>query len=192
MGCRVRGATDAEGGETQVTGDVQKDGGGRSPPSDLPEALRALVGHRFAGGRYRIDPERNRRVCLTTGAEPAAGGVAHPIFIHIAALAGLGTSADEICAICGFPMADGPMIAACELTLIRPLLAGRTYEVSGRIAGLVRKPSRKFGVADHLTLVVEAADADADFGQDVAGDRLSARIEMTWLLPGGGGRTWTS
>lgn len=53
------------------------------------------------------------------------------------------------------------------------MLVDLTYEVQANIASLVRKPSRRFGEADHLTLAIGIA----------AGRESFVSVEVKMVMP---------
>ena len=65
--------------------------------NELTEAqLDALVGHRFAGGRYRIEHWENFLLTDCTGREPLPDGLVHPIVLFHVPILGVGTSITEL------------------------------------------------------------------------------------------------
>jgi hypothetical protein len=82
--------------------------------------------------------------------EPAGDGQAHPIYFFIATQVGMGQTVAGLCAVCGFDVEQGPMMATSKVTFQRPLKTEQPYLVTGEIKSLTRKPSRAFGVMDLL------------------------------------------
>ena len=52
------------------------------------------------------------------------------------------------------------MMASSKVTFSRPLITGQSYQITGRIISLVRKPSRKLGVMDMLEYLLELSLPD--------------------------------
>ena len=60
------------------------------------ETMRALVGHRFPGGTYRIEHWENFLLSEATGVEPLPERLAHPAHLFHVAINGVGTSISEL------------------------------------------------------------------------------------------------
>ncbi len=58
--------------------------------------LQSLVGHRFAGGRYRIEHWENWLLTDCTGRDPLPDGLVHPIVLFHVPILGVGTSITEL------------------------------------------------------------------------------------------------
>ena len=58
--------------------------------------LEALVGHRFTGGRYRIEHWENWLLTDCTGRDPLPDGLVHPIVLFHVPILGVGTSITEL------------------------------------------------------------------------------------------------
>ena len=143
------------------------------PIPDIETLAASLRGRQLPGGRYRITPQECRAVdamCAGTGA------VTHPVFACVAALRGLGISIDELCRLCGYELALGPMLGECQLELRRPLQAEVDYTTSVVIDDLERSTSRVLGVLDRLHFTVALRDS---------GPGDAALIRLTWLFPRG-------
>ena len=54
--------------------------------------LHALVGHRFAGGSYRIEHWENFLLTHCTGSDPLPANLVHPIALFHVPILGAGTS----------------------------------------------------------------------------------------------------
>ena len=105
-----------------------------------------------------------------------SGSVTHPVFACVAALRGLGISIDELCRLCEFELARGPMLGECQLELRRPLQAAVDYTTSVVIEDLVRSASRTLGVLDRLRFTVALRDT---------GPGDAALVRLSWLFPRG-------
>jgi len=104
------------------------------------------------------------------------GSVTHPVFACVAALRGLGITIDELCRLCDYELARGPMLGECQLELRRPLRTEIDYTTSVVIDDLVRSTSRALGVLDRLQFTVALRDTSP-------GD--AALVKLTWLFPRG-------
>jgi hypothetical protein len=122
--------------------------------------LEAKVGTPFPGGTFTIEPYEHWLLCDVVQSERPANGVAHPLYVYNAALAGAGVSVDEIFAMFGATAADGPMFGEHETEIRRPLKVGATYDVSGRVTAVDRKQGRKAGVFDLAYFELDISDPD--------------------------------
>ena len=110
--------------------------------------MQSLVGTRFPGGIFTVDPLEHRLFCDSTLSPEPSVGRAHPIYVYHATRAGMGLDIDEFLALCGSSAADGPMFAFHESRITGPLYVGRSYLVDGEITEVTRKEGRKTGVFD--------------------------------------------
>ena len=59
-------------------------------------AMQALIGHRFPGGRYRIEHWENFLLSDATGSEALPDRLAHPAHLFHVAINGVGTSIGDL------------------------------------------------------------------------------------------------
>ena len=133
-----------------------------------------IASQSLPGGWYDIVAEENMALCTALGGEPDAHGLAHPIYAYVATQAAMGVTVAQLCALCAFDVADGPMIAESDILFERSLMVGQRYHVGGEIVSLTRKPSRTFGAVDLLHYRLAMTDA--------AG-RAVATCSNRWVLP---------
>lgn len=114
-------------------------------------------------GRFRLSSEQDALIRQTSGGAGGDGIDAHPVFGFVAAIGGLGMPIGDLFAQCGGSIEAGPLLAACDLRFARPLKVGITYQVDGMVETVVRKPSRRFGAADHLRLRIDVRDGDTAY-----------------------------
>ncbi|MFS0735669.1 hypothetical protein ABC347_01350 [Sphingomonas sp. 1P06PA] len=124
-------------------------------------------------GQYRIDGDTDAMVRTTSHAPDRIGDAAHPIMAFVAALGGLGAPIADVCVMLGSSISVGPLLASCTIQYDRPLRIDLTYEVHAMLTGLIRKPSRAYGAADHAKLVIRL---ERDGMRD-------AEVALTWVLP---------
>ncbi len=124
--------------------------------------LQAIVGHRFPGGTYRVEPYRNWLTCDAVLSPPPGDEVAHPMFCYYGALAGMGISLDELFALAGATAEDGVMFGEAEIDLRRPLRVGEPFEVRGGITSAERKQGQRTGVFDIVAFELELVDAHGE------------------------------
>lgn len=125
---------------------------------------------------YVIRAEDNAALCATLGAAPAADGSAHPVYYYVAAQAGMGLTVAELCRACGFDAGEGLVLASSKVAFARPLRVGEPYRVDGRVLGLERRPSRRFGRLDLLEYEIRLRAPD--------GAAVLTTVNV-WALPRG-------
>jgi hypothetical protein len=123
-------------------------------------SLGRLVGHRFPGGRFTIEPYEHWLMCDAVSAPPVRAGVANPMYVYYAALGGMGIGLDELFALVGATADDGVMFGEAAIDVVAPLQIGATYEVSGGITDVVRKSGKRAGVFDIVTFALDLANGD--------------------------------
>ena len=124
--------------------------------------LQSVVGRRFPGGSYTVEPWRAWLLADCVLADPPSlrdgDQVAHPLFAWMAATGAMGITWDELFAWFGASAADGPVFGEHETTLHRPLRVGATYRVSGGIESAERKVGRRTGVFDVVGYAMDLHD----------------------------------
>lgn len=129
-----------------VSLEIPPDGGGRTG-GDSALAL--------PDGCYHLSSVMDDALRGTSDAPPrGAGGHAHPVFAFVVALGGLGIDIATICARLDLPFNTGAMLGRCCIRYDRPLLVDSSYEISGHVVSITRKPSRRFTAADHVRLAI--------------------------------------
>jgi hypothetical protein len=111
-------------------------------------ALSSVVGWKFPGGEFTIEPYEHWLMCDVVGARPRRSGTANPMYVYYAALGGMGVSLDEFFAVVEASADDGVMFGEAEISVIEPLKIGSTYRVDGEITSAVRKAGKRAGVFD--------------------------------------------
>ena len=132
------------------------------PLPNIESLAASLRGRQLPGGSYRISLDDSRIVasmCAGTGGSP------HPVFACVVALRGLGVSIDELCRLCEFELAHGPMLGECQLEFRRPLQADINYTTSVIIDDLVRSTGHASGTMDRLRFSVTFNQLDAGGGE---------------------------
>ena len=124
-------------------------------------------------GHFPLDAELDDQLRADCGASPRRDGTAHPAMTFVAALGGAGLPVADILARCGCSIEAGPLLAACDLDWARPLQVSAVYQIAGAVTSKRRKPSRRFGSADHLAL---------DFAISRDGE-LHATVRLSMIVP---------
>lgn len=124
--------------------------------------LVSLIGRELPGGVLTIPAHREwllGDVLMGPSVPfPAAGAVAHPLFVYLASGA-MGVTWDELFAICGSKAEDGPMFGEHETELLAPLVVGESYTVTGRFVSALRKEGRRAGIFDIIGFTLVLRDA---------------------------------
>lgn len=126
-------------------------------------------------GHFRLSAEADKMIRQTSFSAEAWEDEAHPVFGLVAAIGGIGIPIGEVFASCGGAIDQGPLLASCVLHFARPLKIGITYQVNGTVESVTRKPSRRFGAADHLRLCIDVRDGDTPY----------SRLTLTVVMPMG-------
>ncbi|WP_214405255.1 thioesterase family protein [Pseudonocardia lacus] len=123
------------------------------------DELRARVGHRFPGGRMRVEPDVDRLVRGLVGAPPSECGVLHPTVALLVAQDGLGVELEELFALFGSSSAEGPVLGEWAVEFARPLRAGVEYHVRAVVEDARRRSGRS-GPFDLVTVLIELCGPD--------------------------------
>ncbi|MGE5156334.1 MAG: hypothetical protein ACM3JP_02435 [Betaproteobacteria bacterium] len=141
------------------------------------EQLQSLVGTRFPGGTYTLEPYVNWLTCdCVLAPELIDAGSAHPLLVYMATQAGLGLSLEELFALFLGSSEDGPMLGEWGMDVHSPVHVGVTYSVSGGIIGVQRKTGKKTGVFDIIQFELELRPAEHP-------DELAAVTRSSFIFP---------
>ena len=142
--------------------------------SGLTEAqLDALIGHRFAGGTYRIEHWENFLLTDCTGRAPLPDGLVHPIVLFHVPILGVGTSITELFELGGVSGPGSVGLEGYDWEYVRPLVEDTEYRMEGGIVSAHRTTNDDGRVVDKFTFEITLFD-DAD--------RLAARVTNRWVL----------
>lgn len=117
-------------------------------PRDMPD------------GWFDLTAQLDDRVRALSAAPPRRGDRAHPIHAYLGALAGMPMRIGDFSRALGLAFDAGPVLGECTISFPGSLRIGQRYAVATRILDLTRKPSRRFGMADHLSLAITLSDAN--------------------------------
>jgi acyl dehydratase len=133
--------------------------------------LAALVGHRFPGGRYRVEHWENWLLTDCTGRDPMPDGLVHPIILFHAPILGAGTSIGELFRLGGVDGSGGSVgLDGYDWRYHEPLREAVTYDVVGGITSAERHVAPS-GAIDDVVAFSIALSHD---------DRPIATITNTW------------
>ena len=142
--------------------------------NELTEAqLDALVGHRFAGGRYRIEHWENFLLTDCTGRDPLPDGLVHPIVLFHVPILGVGTSITELFALGGVSGPGSVGLEGYDWEYIRPLVEDIEYRMEGGVVSAHRTKDDAGRVIDKFVFEITLFDES---------DRLAARVTNKWVL----------
>jgi hypothetical protein len=135
------------------------------------ERMRALVGHAFPGGHYRIEPWENFLLTEATGADRLPDGLAHPIHLFHVPIAGVGISISEL-----FELAEAPSDASVTIDyydweFFEPLRESTPYAMRGGVREHERTPHEGGTIVDSLTYCIEVLSES---------EQLVARATFRW------------
>ncbi|QFU75140.1 hypothetical protein EY643_05460 [Halioglobus maricola] len=100
--------------------------------------INALLGHRFAGGNYRLEHWENVLLTGCTGADLLPDGLAHPVALFHLPITGSGTSIAEMFALGQAESDLSIMIESYDWEIFEPLREEQDYRVEGCIASAER------------------------------------------------------
>jgi hypothetical protein len=137
------------------------------------EEMQGVVGHRFPGGTYTIEPWENVLLSDVTGVPPLPDGIAHPALLFHVPLAGVGVKVADIFELCHAESDEAVRAGEYRWTLHEPLRVGVPYRMSGGFTGVERKQGRRGGLMDVVTFVIDL--------HDEAGARV-ATVTSSWIF----------
>jgi len=119
------------------------------------ERMRALIGHAFPGGHYRIEPWENFLLTEATGSERLPDGLAHPIHLFHVPIAGVGVSIGELFALAQAPSDASVTIDHYDWEFFEPLRESTPYAMRGGVQAHARTTHDDGTVVDSLTYRIE-------------------------------------
>ena len=147
---------------------------GTASPAGLSEQeLESLVGHRFVGGRYRIEHWENWLLTDCTGREPLPHGLAHPIVLFHVPILGVGTSIAELFELGGVAGPGSVGLEGYDWEYARPLLEDVEYRMEGGIVTAHRTTDDTGRVIDKFAFEITLFDEN---------DQVAARVTNRWVL----------
>jgi hypothetical protein len=132
--------------------------------------LHALVGHRFTGGRYRIEHWENWLLTDCTGRDPLPDALVHPVALFHVPILGVGTSITELFALGHASGAGSVGLEGYDWEYFQPLREDIDYRMLGGICEALRRTTGDGKVYDRVAFQIELFD----------GDQLVARITNRW------------
>jgi len=136
-----------------------------------------LAGLRFPDGEYTITAAANAQLCRLVGAATARGGLAHPVFCHLATHVGKGVTFAEFTELVGAPLDAGFLFGGGALEFWEPLRVDTRYLVRGGIDSVERRVGARTGAFDVITTELDLIDAGSD--------RRVSRSRESYIVPRG-------
>jgi hypothetical protein len=135
--------------------------------------LQSLVGHRFAGGRYRIEHWENWLLTDCTGRDPLPDGLVHPIVLFHVPILGVGTSITELFELGGVSGPGSVGLEGYDWEYFGPLHEDVEYRMEGGIVSVERTTDDAGRTVDRMAFEITLFDES---------DRTAARITNRWVL----------
>lgn len=135
--------------------------------------LQSLVGHRFAGGRYRIEHWENWLLTDCTGRDSLPDGLVHPIVLFHVPILGVGTSITELFELGGVSGPGSVGLEGYDWEYFGPLHEDVEYRMEGGVVSVER-------VTDDAGRTVDRMAFEITLFDEV--DRMAARITNRWVL----------
>jgi len=137
------------------------------------QQLHALVGHRFTGGRYRIEHWENWLLTDCTGRSPLPDGLVHPIVLFHAPILGVGTSIAELFELGGVSGPGSVGLEGYDWECFGPLVEDVEYHLEGGVTIAERTTDDAGRVVDRFVFEISLFDGR---------DRIAARVTNRWVL----------
>lgn len=129
-----------------------------------------LVGHRFTGGRYRVEHWESWLLTDCTGANQLPHAMVHPIALFHVPIQGARTSITEIFELCRVEGPGSVSLDGYDWEYFQPLREDVDYRVEGGITEVERHRSAG-GVHDAVAFQIELFDEE---------ERPAARVTNRW------------
>jgi hypothetical protein len=132
--------------------------------------IKALAGHQFPGGEYRIEHWENFLLTGCTGAELMPDGMVHPVALFHVPILGSGTSIAEMFELGQAESDLSIMIESYDWEIFEPLREELSYAVNGHIVSAERRHNDAGKPYDRIQFCFEMRDSKT----------LAARTTITW------------
>lgn len=130
----------------------------------------SLVGHRFPGGRYRIEHWENFLLTDCTGASQLPDGLVHPIALFHVPILGSGMTITKLFELGHATGAGSVGLEGYDWEYLQPLREDVDYAIEGGIVSVERKVTDTGQIYDAVAFSIELFDEG----------RLAARITNRW------------
>ena len=129
-----------------------------------------LVGHRFRGGRYRIEHWENFLLTDCTGAGQLPDGLVHPIALFHVPILGAGITITKLFELGHATGAGSVGLEGYDWEYLKPLREDIEYVIEGGITSVERRVTDTGQVYDAVAFTIELFD----------GGEVVARITNRW------------
>jgi hypothetical protein len=130
----------------------------------------ALIGHRFPGGRYRIEHWENWLLTNCTGADPLPDGLVHPIALFHVPILGSGMTITKLFELGHAAGAGSVGLDGYDWEYLQPLREDIEYVIEGGITSVERRVTESGQVYDAVAYTIELFDEGV----------VAARITNRW------------
>ncbi|MDN5751032.1 MAG: hypothetical protein L0H64_21405 [Pseudonocardia sp.] len=133
------------------------------PDADLidVDALReALDGRDLPGAELTVEAYESALADYALLAPDEDTDHAHPLWLLVLALRGMGISVEGLCRLAGQRPQDALLFGNCEISQHRPVRVGHHFRMTASAGPVARKESRGGGFLDFITVRVEVHDTD--------------------------------
>jgi hypothetical protein len=126
------------------------------------DALRmALDGRELPGAELTVEAHESALADHAMLAPAEGTDHAHPLWLLVLALRGMGITVDELCLLAEKRPQDTLLFGNCTIAQHRPVRVGHRLRIRASVGPVVRKESRGGGVLDFVTVRVEVHDLSA-------------------------------
>ncbi|MCE3551139.1 hypothetical protein LWC33_06680 [Pseudonocardia sp. RS11V-5] len=125
----------------------------------LDDLRKALDGKTLPGDELTIEGYQSALADHALLAPAEDSDHAHPFWLIVLALRGMGITVDELCALAGQREQDTLLFGTCGIEQHSPPRVGHTFRTSATVGPVARKESRGGGFLDFVTVRVEIRDA---------------------------------
>ncbi|MBN9739236.1 MULTISPECIES: hypothetical protein [unclassified Pseudonocardia] len=129
-----------------------------SGPITLEDLRAALDGRDLPGAELTVEPYESALADYALLAPAEDSDHAHPLWLLVIALRGMGITVDELCDRAGKREHDTLLFGNCGLAQHRPLRAGHRVRTTASVGPVSRKESRGGGYLDFVTVTVVVHD----------------------------------
>lgn len=124
------------------------------------DEINRLVGREFPGGTFTVHHWENVLLHEVVEYPLSPSGLAHPIYLFHAPLAGIGLTYGDIFELCQAESPEAVRAGEYEWEITAPFEEGHTYRMDGAFTGVERKAGKRGGLMDVVTFRITATDVD--------------------------------
>lgn len=133
-------------------------------PIGLDELRAALDGRELPGAEITVEGYESALADHALRAAPDPDGAAHPLWLLILAMRGMGISVDELCALAGKRERDTLLFGNCTMSVDGPgatVRPGGRYRMAASAGPVNRKESRGGGLLDFVPVRVVVREVES-------------------------------